>query len=302
MTEGRPSIGEVQPLRGRERFSQWARETFTLEGRTDYRMRNNLAKVHETLETLHPQERIAKMEELYEASRSAAVKSVVRDVAIIVSAAGAGGLAYNQRERIGRSASALGKKMYDLTPEKTQARYDRALNNVKVEYHRTHEAFVLFVNQIRTVSDKLGGFVAGMVSRVKPGGVEQAPPVELGAILGAFQSEPLDALNQAHPSKDLLKDAGRLRLSGSVLNNSQAEHLAGVLVGFARKFGKWTPILMEKGQFVGFQASNGFEVDREGIWRLVDHGMVTMEELGDGRKAFIPTAAFVEFVKKYIVS
>lgn len=81
----------------------------------------------------------------------------------------------------------------------------------------------------------------------------------------------------------------------SELNNMQGEQLARLFLEKARDAGRWVPLVTAKGK-----EPWGFGDEHEGVGGLMKRGLVTMKELSNGLRLFIPTEKFVEFVGGHI--
>lgn len=124
------------------------------------------------------------------------------------------------------------------------------------------------------------------------------PPELVDAFLSqAIKLPELDAVDNAQKitAEFLGKALAPGIFSSSELNNMQGEQLAQVFLKKARDAGRWVPLVTAKGK-----EPFGFGDDHEGIGGLMKRGLVTMKELSNGIRLFIPTEAFVEFVKNHL--
>jgi|SRR3989344_2666842 len=103
---GLSTVGRVK-----EAVDKFVHKHLTLEGRIDTEKMKRMDRLHDTLSHLSPEQRSAIERKILTESKDAAVRSVVRDVAVVVGVAGSTGLAYWQRERIGNVVNKLGKRV-----------------------------------------------------------------------------------------------------------------------------------------------------------------------------------------------
>lgn len=179
---GGPAVAEMQAqkpaMRLQDRLDKWARETFTYQGRVDRQVQDNLRKlepVREQLDKLPAEQRQALMDQMYVKSRDAATKSIVRDVAVIAGAAGAAGIAYWQRDRLGNAIFSVG------IPKREGGRRSQGARETLVRMRKAH-----FDEALRTATDPVRRFVDWMVTNTAGrlagnfGWRRDAPPTATG--------------------------------------------------------------------------------------------------------------------------
>lgn len=288
-------MGVVDRVKGK------LREMFTVEGRAeamaDAQMKRAEAQMNLVLAEAPPEKRAeamkmleAKRPELIGANMPEAKNTLVRDAVIGATTMGAVavgfGVGYAKRDKIINTVFSMG-----IPTIKGDQR------SIAAKETLTRMRKANFVESIRKATDPVAGFMKAMSDKWAGLFKNRKPSNLIDALSGAIKLDALDALDTAAPAtKEFLKKSLEPGVfNNSELQNTEGESFAELLLQKAQEFGRWVPIVTAKGQ-----EPYGFGDDREGVGGLMKNGLVTMKELTDGKKLFIPTEKFVDFVKRHV--
>lgn len=146
-------------------------------------------------------------------------------------------------------------------------------------------------------------FLKNLGERMRNLRKKKGPFVPFGLITDVYNDIHLDAvdlLNRGHPFEDVVgqKDffIGRLNTE---IGKMESEDLIHVFVSKAQKRNAWQPLILDQnaGKIIGY-SRRGMDSDMESMEVLLEKGLVSKHDVKKGLVAYVPTAKFIDFVKR----
>lgn len=298
---GGPTIAEMQPkpVGVVDRVKDKLRE-FTPQGRAEVMAQKQIDEILKQV----PEEKRVEAMKMLEARRpdlvasnlpgakDRLVKEAVVGAAVLGILAVGGGVAILKKKEIGGFMKERALDVYKHIPEGGKDALAKARIETDILRHRVKTATSGATDR---VSEAMKSIKDRFVSKVAT--VSTPPSNLIDALSGAIKLDALDVLDKTNPVKLVFLNQALAPgvFMNSELQNTEGESFVRKLLKKASESGRWVPVVVAKGQ-----EPYGFGDDWEGVGGLIKRGLVTVQELKDGKKLFVPTKEFVEFVGRHI--